>query len=55
MRRLVGRGTEDEEERARRLQTAKVEMAAESEFDVTVTNDDLDDAVTELAHLMGLE
>ena len=55
VRRLVGRGTEDEEERARRLQTAKVEMAAESEFDVTVTNDDLDDAVTELAHLMGLE
>ncbi|MDK7121740.1 guanylate kinase [Pauljensenia sp. UMB6358] len=55
VRRLVGRGTEDEEERVRRLQTAKVEMAAETEFNVTVTNDDLDDTVTELAHLMGLE
>ena len=53
--RLLGRGTEDEEERARRLETAKTELAAESEFDVTVTNDDLDVAVAELARVMGLE
>ena len=53
--RLLERGTEDEEERARRLETAKTELAAESEFDVTVTNDDLDVAVAELARVMGLE
>lgn len=53
--RLVGRGTESEAERARRLETAKVELAAESEFDVTVINDDLDRAVAELARVMGLE
>lgn len=53
--RLIGRGTEDEEERTRRLETAKTELAAESEFDVTVTNDDLDVAVAELARVMGLE
>ena len=39
--RLVGRGTEDEEERTRRLETAKVELAAEDEFDVTIVNDDV--------------
>ena len=38
VRRLVGRGTEDEEERRRRLETAREELAAESEFDVTVVN-----------------
>ena len=53
--RLVERGTEGEEERARRLKTALVELAAESEFDVTVINDDIDRAAHELAHLMGLE
>ena len=53
--RLLGRGTEDEEERTRRLETAKTELAAESEFDVTVTNDDFDVAVAELARVMGLE
>lgn len=53
--RLVGRGTEDEEERSRRLETARIELAAESEFDVTVTNADLDAAVAELARVMGLE
>lgn len=53
--RLVGRGTENEEERLRRLETAKIELAAESEFDVTVINDDLDRTVSELAQVMGLE
>ena len=54
-RRLVGRGTEDEDERRRRLETARVEMASESEFDLNVINDDLDRAVLELAQIMGLE
>ena len=52
--RLVGRGTETEEERERRLETARVELAAEPEFDVSVVNDDLDRAVAELAALMGV-
>ena len=52
VRRLVGRGTEDEEERARRLETARVEMAAEKEFDVTIVNDDVRRAAEELVSLM---
>jgi guanylate kinase len=52
VRRLVGRGTEDEEERSRRLETAKVEMAAEDEFDVTIVNDDVRRAAEELVSLM---
>jgi guanylate kinase len=52
VRRLVGRGTEDEEERTRRLETAKVELAAEKEFDVTIVNDDIRRAAEELVSLM---
>jgi len=52
VRRLVGRGTEDEEERTRRLETARVEMAAEKEFDVTIVNDDVRRAAEELVSLM---
>ena len=52
VRRLVGRGTEDEEERSRRLETAKVELAAEKEFDVTIVNDDIRRAAEELVSLM---
>ena len=33
VRRLIGRGTESAEEQARRLETAKVELAAQDEFD----------------------
>ena len=54
MRRLVGRGTESEEEQARRLETAKVELAAEDEFDHTVVNNDVRTAAQELVTLMGL-
>lgn len=53
VRRLVGRGTEDEEERARRLQTALEEMAAEPEFDVVVVNHEIHAAAEELVALMG--
>lgn len=52
--RLVGRGTESPEEQERRLETARVEMAAEEEFDVTIVNDDLDAAVDALAREAGL-
>jgi guanylate kinase len=51
-RRLVGRGTEDAEERARRLDTARVELAAEEEFDETIVNDDVRRAAEELVSLM---
>lgn len=54
VRRLVGRGTETEEERARRLDTATRELAAESEFDATVVNRDIARAVADLVALLGL-
>lgn len=53
-RRLVGRGTEDAEERERRLATARVELAAEAEFDHTIVNDDVQRATDELIEVMGL-
>lgn len=52
VRRLVGRGTETEEERERRLETAKVELAAKSEFDHVIVNDDVRRAAEELVSLM---
>ncbi len=54
VRRLVGRGTETEEERTRRLDTATRELAAESEFDTTVVNRDVVHAVADLVDLLGL-
>lgn len=53
-RRLVGRGTETAEQRSRRLQTARIELAAEPEFDVTVVNDDVQRAADEIAALLGV-
>jgi guanylate kinase len=52
VRRLVGRGTEDEAERERRLDSARAEMAAEKEFDATVVNRTIPAAVEELVELM---
>jgi len=52
VRRLVGRGTETEEERERRLQTARDELAAASEFDVVIVNDDVRRASEELVSWM---
>lgn len=52
--RLVGRGTEDEAERERRLATARVELAAEPEFDRTIVNHDVSQAARDLVSLMGL-
>lgn len=54
VRRLVGRGTEDAGERERRLQTARVELAAQAEFDHVVVNDDVGRAADELVALMGV-
>jgi guanylate kinase len=52
--RLVGRGTETAEERERRLDTARLELAALPEFDVTIVNDDVHRATDELVQCMGL-
>ncbi|CAN5319539.1 guanylate kinase [soil metagenome] len=52
VRRLVGRGTETAQERERRLQTAREELGAESEFDVSVVNTEIHAAAAELVALM---
>ena len=54
VRRLVGRGTETEEERERRLDNARLELAAAPEFDVTIVNADVHQATDELVQCMGL-
>jgi guanylate kinase len=54
IRRLVGRGTESEAQRARRLETARAEMAARAEFDHVVVNREIGQAVEELVALLGL-
>lgn len=50
-RRLLGRGTEGPAERERRLATARVELAAEEEFDVTIVNTNVESACEELVDL----
>ena len=50
-RRLIGRGTEGPQERERRLATARVEIAAEDEFDVTIVNTNVESACQELVDL----
>ena len=54
VRRLVGRGTESSEEQARRLDTAKVELAAQDEFDYRVVNHHVGEAAREVVDLMKL-
>jgi guanylate kinase len=51
-RRLSGRGTEDPAQVAARLAQAKVELAAEHEFDAIVVNDDVERAAAELVRLV---
>jgi guanylate kinase len=51
-RRLRGRGTESEAQYQRRLETAREELAASGEFDVTVVNDELQDVVSRLVELL---
>lgn len=52
VRRLVGRGTESPEEQARRLETARAELAAQDEFDVKVVNRDVGQAAREVVELL---
>ncbi|KFI56461.1 orotidine 5'-phosphate decarboxylase [Bifidobacterium callitrichos DSM 23973] len=55
VRRLTGRGTETEEQRKRRLETAHVELAAENEFDVTIVNDNVQKAADDLWNVIAKE
>ena len=50
--RLVGRGTETPEAMARRLETARVELEAQSDFDQVVVNSQLESACAELVSLL---
>ncbi|ALA67359.1 guanylate kinase [Corynebacterium lactis] len=50
--RLTGRGTETEAQVKRRLETARVEMDAQGEFDQVVVNDDVDKAVEAIARAL---
>jgi guanylate kinase len=52
VRRLRSRGTESEAQFARRLETAREEMASRHEFDVVVVNDDVQAVATRLVQLM---
>lgn len=52
VRRQIDRGTEDAAERERRLETARGELAAESEFDVTIVNREVEQACEELVALL---
>ena len=54
VRRLTRRGTEPQDVIDRRLATAREEMAAESEFDVTLTNTSVQEVVDRLLALMSI-
>lgn len=54
-RRIRSRGTDSDEAIRRRLQRARVELAAEGEFDAVLVNGDLQLALVELERLMQLE
>ncbi|MFV8380243.1 guanylate kinase [Corynebacterium hindlerae] len=50
--RLTGRGTEAEDVIARRLETARAELAAQEEFDHIVVNDNVDEAVNAISAIL---
>jgi guanylate kinase len=51
--RLVGRGTDDQEEVARRLEVAEQELTAQPEFAHVVVNDRLDEALEKLVSIVN--
>lgn len=51
-RRLVGRGTEDPAAARARLDRARMELAAQPEFDVVVVNESVEQACDELVKLL---
>jgi len=54
VRRLIDRGTEDSAEQQRRLGTAKMELAAQDEFDHRVVNSEVSTAAREVVDLMAI-
>jgi guanylate kinase len=54
VRRLVGRGTEPPDVIERRLTTARAELAAEKEFDLTLVNTSVKDVCYELISLLAV-
>lgn len=52
--RLTGRGTEPPDVIRRRLEAARIELAAEPEFDTTVVNESVDAAAAELVALLTI-
>jgi guanylate kinase len=54
VRRLTGRGTEPPEVIERRLEAAKIELAAEPEFDTALVNTSVEDVARELLALMNV-
>ena len=53
VRRLTGRGSEDPAETRRRLDLARIELAAEDEFDAVVVNDEVPLAAERLVTLIA--
>src|SRR5206468_11193115 len=53
-RRLRGRGTEAADVIQRRLDTARIELAAEAEFDESVVNTSVQESAEQLVRLMGV-
>lgn len=54
VRRLTGRGTEPREVASARLDRARLELAAEAEFDAVVVNESVEQACDELVKLLRL-
>ncbi|MER7756011.1 guanylate kinase [Kitasatospora sp. NPDC004745] len=54
VRRLTGRGTEPQDVIEKRLEAAKVELAAEPEFDTTLVNTSVEQVAAELLALLGV-
>lgn len=52
VRRLIGRDTEPPDQQERRLASARLEFAAESEFDTTIVNSDVATAARQLVALL---
>jgi guanylate kinase len=52
VRRLQARGTESPEDQAVRLETAKTELAAQSEFDQVIVNDEVAKCASKVVDLM---
>lgn len=53
-RRLLGRGTESVAEQQKRLETAKIELAAQAEFDYVIVNDTVEKAAEKIAQILGV-